>query len=442
MSANGSRKGRVQAVEHVGAAFRRPVCEVNVMRALIAILLFSSSIVGLQAQQRPAAATDWPQWRGPSRDGAAPAPTDPKAWPAQLTQKWKVDVGLGYATPIVIGNRIYQFARQGEREVMSAIDADSGKILWQTGHAAPFTMHSATTQHGPGPKSTPVYSNGRLYSIGMTGIVTAYDAASGKQIWQKPGSAVVPMFTTHAFSPIVDRGLVIFHLGGHNEGALTALDANTGDVKWTWKGDGPGYGSPILADIGGTRQIIAITQGKLVGVDAANGMLLWERPYPIANFTNSVTPVLYGQTLIVSGNGGPTTALAIGKKGNEWVTETVWENADVPLRMSDAVIVGDVLFGMTTRNSGQYFAVDAKSGKTLWTSEGRQAGHAAIARAGELLFSLEDDGELVVARNSKTGFEPLHRYKVADTATWTQAAYSGNRVFVKDVSSLALWTLN
>ena len=412
------------------------------MRALIAILVLSSSIVGLQAQQRAASATDWPQWRGPSRDGAAPAPTDPKAWPEQLTQKWKVDVGLGYATPLVIGNRIYQFARQGEREVMSAIDADSGKILWQTGHAAPFTMHSATTPHGPGPKSTPVYSNGRLYSIGMTGIVTAYDAASGKQLWQKPGSTTVPMYTTHAFSPIVDRGLVIFHLGGHNEGALTALDANTGDVKWTWKGDGPGYGSPIVADIGGTRQIITITQGKLVGVDAATGMLLWERPYAIANFTNSVTPVMFGQTLIVSGNGGPTTALSIAKKGTEWVTETVWENADVPLRMSDAVIAGDVLFGMTTRNSGQYFAVDAKTGKTLWTSEGRQGGHAAIARAGDLLFSLEEDGELVVARNSKTAFEPLHRYKVADSATWTQAAYSGNRVFVKDVSSLSLWTLN
>ena len=409
------------------------------MRALIAVVLISVAVGTLYAQ-RPS--NDWPQWRGANRDGAAAAPADAKAWPEQLTQKWKVDVGLGYATPIVIGNRIYQWARQGEREVMTAIDADTGKVLWQTGHVAPFTMHSATTAHGPGPKSTPVFSNGRLYAIGMTGIVTAYDAASGKQLWQKPGSTTVPMYTTHAFSPIVDRGLVIFHLGGHNEGALTALDAGTGDVKWTWKGDGPGYGSPIVADIAGTRQIITITQGKLVGVDAANGMLLWERPYAIANFTNSVTPVMYGQTLIVSGNGGPTTALSIAKKGTEWVTETVWENADVPLRMSDAVVAGDVLFGMTTRNSGQYFAVDAKTGKTLWTSEGRQAQHAAIARAGDLFLSLEDDGELVVARNSKTGFEPLHRYKVADAATWTQAAYSGNRIFVKDVSSLALWTLN
>jgi outer membrane protein assembly factor BamB len=409
------------------------------MRALIAVVLIALTVGTLQAQRQSA---DWTQWRGQNRDGSAQAPTDPAAWPDKLTQKWKVEVGSGYATPLVVGNRIYLFSRQGEREVMSAIDADSGKVLWQTGHAAPFTMHSAAAQHGPGPKSTPVFSNGRLYSIGMTGIVTAYDAASGKQIWQKPGSTTVPMYTTHAFSPIIDRGLVIFHLGGHNEGALTALDANTGDVKWTWKGDGPGYGSPIIADIAGTRQVITITQGKLVGVDAANGMLLWERPYAIANFTNSVTPVLYGQTIIVSGNGGPTQALSIAKKGTEWVTDVVWENADIPLRMSDAVIAGDVLFGMTTRNSGQYFAVDAKSGKTLWTSEGRQGGHAAIARAGDLFLSLEDDGELVVARNSKTAFEPLHRYKVSEAATWAQPSYSGNRIFVKDVSTLSLWTTN
>lgn len=409
------------------------------MRALIAVALLALTVGSVEAQR---ASADWTQWRGQNRDGSAQAPTDPAAWPEKLTQKWKVEVGSGYATPLVVGNRIYLFSRQGEREVMSAIDADSGKVLWQTGHDAPFTMHSAAAPHGPGPKSTPAFSNGRLYSIGMTGIVTAYDAASGKQIWQKPGSTTVPMYTTHAFSPIVDRGLVIFHLGGHNEGALTALDANTGNIRWTWKGDGPGYGSPIIADIGGTRQVITITQGKLVGVDAANGMLLWERPYAIANFTNSVTPVLYGQTIIVSGNGGPTQELSITKKGNEWVTEVVWENADIPLRMSDAVIAGDVLFGMTTRNSGQYFAVDARSGKTMWTSEGRQGGHAAIARAGDLFLSLEDDGELVVARNSKTAFEPLHRYKVADTATWAQAAYSGNRIFVKDVSTLSLWTTN
>jgi outer membrane protein assembly factor BamB len=404
--------------------------------ALIALILF---VIPLSAQ-RPS--SDWTQWRGPNRDGVAPAPADAQAWPEKLNQKWKVEVGLGYATPLVVGNRIYQFARKGEREVMMGIDADSGKVLWETGHEAKFTMMSATVQHGPGPKSTPVFSDGRLYSIGMTGIVTAYDAASGKQLWQKPGSTLVPMFTTHSFSPIIDRGVVIFHLGGHDEGAITAFDAASGDVKWSWRGDGPGYGSPILAEFGGTRQIVTITQSKLVSVDVATGALLWERPFVSPNFTNSNTPVVAGDLLIVSGNGPPTSAYRVSKKGTQWVVDTAWENPDVPMRLSDAVVAGDVLFGISTRNSGQYFAVDVKTGKTLWISDGRQAAHAAIARAGDLFFSMEEDGELVVARNSRTAFEPLRRYKVSEAATWAQPSYSGNRVFVKDLSTLALWTLN
>jgi hypothetical protein len=122
--------------------------------------------------------------------------------------------------------------------------------------------------------------------------------------------------------------------------------------------------------------------------------------------------------------------------------ETVWENADVPMRLSDAVVAGDVLFGLSTKNSGQYFGVDVKTGKTLWTSDGRQGQHAAIARAGNLLFSLEDDGELVILQNSRTAFEQLRRYKVSDAATWGQPSYSGNRVFVKDEANLTLWTTN
>jgi outer membrane protein assembly factor BamB len=412
----------------------------RVVRVLAVLGILSFVVIRVDAQ-RPA--SDWTQWRGVNRDGVAAAPSDAAAWPAQLTQKWKLEVGLGYATPLVVGNRIYQFARKGEREVMMAIDADSGKVLWETGHTAAFTPMSAAAPHGAGPKSTPVFSNGRLYSIGMTGIVTAYDAASGKQMWQKPGSPVVPMYTSHSFSPIINGQNVIFHLGGHDEGAITAFDVNTGDVRWTWRGDGPGYGSPVVADFGGTRQIVTITQGKLVGIDVASGALLWERAFVSPNFTNSATPIVAGDLLVVSsGNGPPTSAYRVSKKGAQWVVETAWENPEVPMRLSDAVAAGDVLFGISTRNAGQYFAVDMKTGKTLWTSEGRQAAHAAIARSGDLLFSMEEDGELVVARNSRTGFEPLHRYKVSDAATWAQPSYSGNRVFVKDVSTLALWTLN
>lgn len=397
--------------------------------------------VWAQARSGTAAPGDWPQWRGPNRDGGVGSFAVPATWPEQLTRRWKVEVGLGYATPLVAGNRIYMFSRQGDDEVMSALDAATGSALWKTAYPVSFTMNSGAARHGMGPKSTPVLSNGRVFAIGMTGIVTAFDTATGKQIWQKPGSTVVPMFTTHAFSPVVERGLVIFHVGGHNQGALTAFDVNTGDVKWNWNGDGPSYGSPIVAELDGTRQIITLTQGKLVGLDPATGTLLWERPFVSANFTNAATPVLSGHTLMLS-NGGPAMAVTLAKRNNQWTTDSAWENADVPFRLSNAVLAGDMLFGFSTRNSGQYFGVDVATGKTLWTSEGRQAGNAAIARAGDLLFSLEDDGELVVARSSRTAFEPLRRYTVADSATWAQAAFSGNRIFVKDVSTLALWTLN
>jgi outer membrane protein assembly factor BamB len=402
----------------------------------IAVLTALTAVTAAQSSSR-----NYTQWRGSRRDGAAAAFSEPKGWPERLTQRWKVDVGLGYATPLVVGDRLYMFSRKDENETMSALDAGSGKVLWQTGYPARFEMNKAAARHGPGPKSTPVFANGRLYSIGMTGIVTAFDAGSGKQLWQKPGSELVPMYTSHAFSPVVDRGVVIFHVGGHGKGAVTAFDVNTGDVKWSWDGDGPGYGSPIVVDLGGTRQVITITQAKLVGLDAATGALLWERPFVSNNFTNSVTPVLYRQTLIMS-NGGPVVAVNVTKRNNEWAVENAWENADQPFRLSNAVVVGDTIFGLSTRNMGQYFAIDARTGKTLWNSEPRQAGNASLVYAGKVLFSLEEDGELVVFRNGGTGLEELRRYKLADTETWTQPVISGNRVFVKDVSSLALWTLN
>jgi hypothetical protein len=252
----------------------------------------------------------------------------------------------------------------------------------------------------------------------------------------------VPLYTTHAFSPVVDRGLVIFHVGGHDKGALTAFDVTNGAVKWSWTGDGPGYGSPVVANLGGVRQVVTITQAKVVGVDVSNGALLWERPFVIANSTNSNTPVLHGQTVIVSGNGGPTVAFTVAKTGAQWTTTTVWENADIPLRLTNGVIVGDLLFGLTNKNAGQYFGVDAKTGKTLWVSPGRQAGNAAIEKAGEFLVSLEDDGDLVVARSSQTAFDQVRKYKVADGETWAEASLSGNRIFVKDLNNVTMWTIN
>jgi outer membrane protein assembly factor BamB len=406
---------------------------------LVGIIAVAGSTGVVRAQS---GGTDWPQWRGPNRDGTLTAFTEPRAWPDQLTQKWKIEIGTGYATPIVVGNRVYAFSRQEENEVLRAIDADSGKILWQTSYPAPFKMNPATARHGPGPKSTPTFADGRLFTLGISGVVTAFDAATGKQLWQKPAGAVEPLYHT-AQSALVDRGLVILHVGGHQSGALTAFDPATGAVKWTWTGDGPSYGSPVAVDIDGTHQVITFSQENLVGVDASNGQLLWRTPFTARSTTNSITPIVYGgRTIIVSGQGKPLTAYTIAKKDGQWTAEMAWENPQLSLSFSNAVLVGDAVFSMSAMNSGQFFWADAKTGKTLWTSNPRQAANAAIVRSGNLLFVLKDDAELMVAKSAPGGFEPLKTYTVATSATWPAPSFSGNRIFVKDISTLALWTVN
>src|SRR6202158_2092179 len=278
--------------------------------ALVSIVA-SWGLAGVVTGQN--ATADWPQWRGPNRDGTLATFVEPRTWPARLNRRWKIEVGTGYATPIVVGNRVYAFSRQDENEVMRAIDAGSGKVVWETSYPAPFKMNPATARHGPGPKATPTYANGRLFTLGMSGIVTAFDATTGKPLWQKPAPPVEPLFHT-AQSALVDRSVVILHVGGHKQGALTAFDQATGAVKWSWDGDGPGYGSPIVAEIGGTRQVITFSQENLIGVDAAGGQLLWRVPFTARSITNSMTPLVYGsQTVIVSGQGKPLTAYTISK---------------------------------------------------------------------------------------------------------------------------------
>ena len=173
------------------------------LRMLTAIIVLAGLSATIDGQNR---GPDWTQWRGQNRDGAVTGFSTPASWPENLVQKWKVDVGLGYASPIVVGNRLYMFSRQGGDEVMSGLDVDTGKVVWRTGYPVTFTMHSAAVKHGMGPKSTPTFSGGRLFSLGMTGVVTVFDANTGKQLWQKPGSEPLPLYTSHSFSPLVDRG--------------------------------------------------------------------------------------------------------------------------------------------------------------------------------------------------------------------------------------------
>ncbi len=384
---------------------------------------------------------DWPQWRGPTRDGTLTSFTEPARWPERLTLRWSVEVGEGYATPVLVGTSVYTFTLQGGDEVIRALDAETGREIWQTSYPAPFSFEAAAEPHGPGPKATPTYADGSLYTLGLGGVVTAFEASTGRQLWQVPEPSVVPLYGT-AVSPLVDRGLVIVHVGGHSQGALTAFNTSTGEVTWAWDGDGPSYASPLAADLDGTRQVITLSQESVIGVSASTGELLWQRPFSTAFAQNVIDPILVDDTVIVSGFQEPVSSFRVAREQDGWTTEDVWENRETSLYMTNGVLVDGALFGLSARNSGQYFLLDVATGETLWTSVGRQASNAAIVKAGDILFVLQDDGELIVGQADRTGFEEVQRYDVADRATWAQPVISGKRVFVKDVSTLALWTFD
>lgn len=406
----------------------------RILIGVLVLTLLMTPIVPL------AFAQDWPQWRGPNRDGATSFNT-PSSWPDSLVQQWRIEVGLGYATPLLVSDRVYIFSRQDEEEVMMALDAENGDTIWRTAYAAPFEMMPATVRHGAGPKSTPTYADGRLFSFGMSSILTAFDAETGRQLWQQPAPDAQPLYHT-AQSPVVDGDAVIIHVGGPGESGLSAYDIETGNVQWTWDGDSPAYGSPIVAELGGVRQVVIFTRSLMVGVRRDNGSLLWSRPFTTPSNTTAQTPIIYEDTVIQAGRENGLTAFRVIPQDGEWRTEDVWHTDDASLNMTNGVAIDGVIYGLSHLNSGQYFGVDLEDGEVLWTSPGRQSDNAAIVRAGSTIFSIQDNAEMVILNASRAEFEPVQRYEIAESETWAQPAISGNRLFVKDVSRLTLWTLD
>jgi outer membrane protein assembly factor BamB len=357
-------------------------------------------------------------------------------------------VGVGHASPIVAGTTAYVFARDGEREVLRALDVGSGKEQWHSGYDAPYDMNPAARGHGKGPKSTPLFDRGRVFTLGISGVVSAHDALSGKVLWRK--SLTGPLAGQPAFgaatSPVADESRVIVFMGTSNSGALTAFDAATGKEQWSWTGDGPAYATPAFATIGATRQIITQSQKAIVSVAAHDGRLLWRLPFTTPYEQNSVTPLVVGDRVIVSGMDQSTFAVRPEAKGSTWTVEKVWDAAAVPMYMSSPVAIGHRLFGFTHRQRGQLFSLDATTGKTLWTSPPRLGENAAIVALGQSLLVLIDSGELMVVAGSGDRYRVDRRYTVAESSTWAHpvpVASSGatiDGVLIKDERQLTLWT--
>ena len=404
------------------------------MRRALAAIALLTALAAADAQT----STDWPQWRGPNRDGSVPAAL-PAQWPEVLKKRWEIPVGTGHASPVVSGSRVVVFARQGDEEIVRALDLASGKEIWRAAYSAPYTVNSAASSHGAGPKSTPSIAGNRVFTFGIGGILSAFDLASGRLIWRVPAPAVLPQYGT-ATSPLVDGTSVIAHVGGHDSGALTSFDAATGKPRWQWKDDGPGYGSPIIATFGGVRQVITQTQKLLVGLNASTGTLLWHLPFTDDFNQNAFTPIVFQDLLINAGTDAPLTAIRPKLNGGKWIVETVWTNPQTPMFMSSPVLIGGTIYGLTQRGRGQFVAIDAASGKTLWNTQGREGENASMLGSRSWLLASTTDGNLVVARTNPQKFEEVRRYQIAQSALWAHPAITSNSIIVKDVDKVICWS--
>ena len=386
-------------------------------------------------------AEDWPQWRGPHRDGVVEI-SAPAAWPAELTTKWKVEVGEGYASPLLVDGRILQFARQGDEEVAMSLDPATGKVLWRQSYPAAFEPVQSAARHGKGPKSTPLYYNGKFYTFGISGVLSAFDAATGRLNWRKEYSqdfkATWPTFGT-SMSPVAADGLLVVLAGTNDDGAIIAYQADSGEQEWIWKGDGPAYASPMIVELDGVKQVVTLTQKYAVGLALSSGELLWQMDFPGRSGMNIPTPLSFGEDLILAGDPG-TMRLEVNKTGDSWTAESAWRISELTMRFSSPVRKGNLIFGFSNRDRGAFFCVDAETGETLWTSEPRQGDNAVIFISGDLLFLLKDNAELIVARAGREAFEPLKTYQVADSATYATPLVLPQGMVIKDVTHLSYLT--
>jgi outer membrane protein assembly factor BamB len=409
---------------------------------LVGTLVVVALLSGAGQAQTPAG-PDWPQWRGPSRDGVVAAAQAPTAWPASLATSWRADVGEGFSSPVVAAGRVFVHSRRDPQEIVTALDLASGRVLWRHEYAAAYQKNQYAAKMAKGPNATPLVAGGRVFTIGATGILTAWDAASGKRLWGQDYSSQVDfskLFCGTAASPLLANGRLIVQVGSDvHGGRVLALDPATGATVWSWRswtGPGPGYASPILATIGGVAQIVTLTNSSIVAMDAAQGAQLWTSPFPDEWHENIVTPIWTGTHLIVSGTRQGTQAYTIARAGGAWTVTRVWQAPASSMYMSSPVVADGVVYGLSDKRRGHFVALDVATGAVRWSTEGREGEHASVLLTPAHVIFLTNANRLIVARRSASAFSVEHQYTVGQAETWAVPVLVGRDLVIRDAAGV------
>ena len=403
---------------------------------LLALLIWAGPVLGAEAL--------WTGWLGPDRNGWVNHFKAPKVWPAKLQTAWRVKVGAGYGTPLVVGDRVFQHARLEEEEVLWAFDLKSGRKLWQSSYAAPFKIGGGGEKHGKGPKANPAYAKGRLFVMSIAGTLSAFDAAKGKLLWRKDyNSKFQPTHPRWGLcnSPVVDGDRVIAHFGNNDKGLLVALDVRTGKEIWTQGNDAPCYSSPVVVTHEGIRQVIEWNHRALVGVNAKTGQLLWEYPFPhVGENQNMPTPAFHQGKVLFGGENRGLHGIEPTLNNGKWTVKALWGHRKASLDASTAIVNGGRLFGLSHLGLGRIFCADSHTGEMLWQGPSRTCEHATFLAFPGHIMTLLDKGELRVVKADAGRYEQVAAWQVADTPTWAAPVLLQQGVLIKDRDHLTFWT--
>ena len=395
-------------------------------------------VLSVSAQSPPA--REWTQWRGPNRDGIVPAAQVPADWPAAFGSAWRVEVGEGYSSPVVAGTRVFVHSRKDPKELVTAIDLPSGKTVWQQVYDAPYQKNQYAVRMGKGPNATPLVAEARLFTLGATGMLNAWDTASGTRLWEQNYTQEVDfskLFCGTAASPVLAHGLVVVQVGSDvHGGRILALDPATGATKWQWRGPGPGYASPVIITVGATSQLVTMTNQSIVGLDARTGRELWTAPFPDEWHENIVTPTWTGRHLIVSGTRQGTQAYTLSETGGAWQAKQVWKVTDASMYMSTPVAGDGLIYGLSDKRKGHFVALDESTGAVKWATEGREGDFASVLLTPKHVLFLTNGADLVVARRGGT-FAIDKKYDLGASETWSAPVIVGRDLVIRDAAGVS-----
>lgn len=399
-----------------------------------------------------AQAADWPKWRGPSGDGAWNPPELPTDFDQrEPTHLWSIEVGGGYSGVTTWKERVYLMDRpeaNANRERLLCVAASTGKVLWQQEWPADY----GSMEYSNGPRSSvtlhPQDEGAIAYALGATGVACALDAATGKVLWQVDTVADLgakrPTWG-FAASPLVEGQNVLLHIGAERDGAVVALDRLTGKVVWRGGPDPAGYATPEIITPQAGRQLIVWGPEHIQSLEPGSGRTIWTFPYQITYGVSIAQPLFRDDILLVSGYWHGSKALKF--HGSNPTPELLWENEkDLCGLMSSPLYKDGIVYLLDKKRGLQ--AIELQSGKILWSDDN------TLAKAGRnpqmslvwmkesegLAALLNAEGELIYVRLSRSGREELARHQVIGK-TWAHPAFVGSLLFARSDSELVAWKL-